>query len=59
MSGYHERNPEPFPINKLKCVDRPTTIIEDERVQRVKQRDSGFMKARRGLYGPAFHSKPG
>ena len=59
MSGYHERNPEPFPVNRLKRVDRPTTIIEEEKVRRVKQRDSGFMKARRGLYGPAFQNKPG
>ena len=22
MSGYHKRDPEPFPVNKLKRVDR-------------------------------------
>ncbi len=54
MSGYHERNPEPFPIKKLKRVDRPTTRIDDGKVQRVKQSDSGFNKARRGDYGPAL-----
>jgi len=54
MSGYHKRNPETFPVNRLKRVDRPTTIIEDGKVQRVKQSDSGFNKASRGDYGPSL-----
>jgi reductive dehalogenase len=58
MSGYHKRNPETFPVNRLKRVDRPTTIIDDGKVRRVSQRDSGFNKAARGLYGPAFISGP-
>jgi len=58
MSGYHKRDPEPFPAGKLKRVDRPTTIIEDDNIRRVSQRDSGFNKAARGLYGPAFITGP-
>ena len=54
MSGYHKRTPELFPVNKLKRVDRPTTLIDDAKVQRVKQSDSGFNKARRGDYGPTL-----
>ena len=54
MSGYHNRDPEPFPVNKLKRIERPTTKIDDGKVQRVKQSDSGFNKARRGDYGPAL-----
>ena len=54
MSGYHKRNPETFPVNRLKRVDRPTTIIDDGKVQRVKQSDSGFNKASRGDYGPSL-----
>ena len=57
MSGYHQRKPEPFPVNKLKRVDRPTTIIEDEKVKRVRECDAGFMKARRGLYGPTLQKE--
>ncbi len=57
MSGYHKRKPEPFPVNKLKRVDRPTTIIEDEKVKRVRECDAGFMKARRGLYGPTLQKE--
>ena len=56
MSGYHKREQETFPVNRLKRVDRPTTFIDDANVQRVKERDSGFMKAWEGLYGPAFLS---
>jgi len=59
MSGYHKRKPEPFPVNKLKRVDRPTTIIEDEKVKRVRECDAGFMKARRGLYGPTLQKEVG
>jgi 3-chloro-4-hydroxyphenylacetate reductive dehalogenase len=59
MSGYQKRDHETFPVNKLKRVDRPTTIIEEGKVQRVKQNDSGFVKAARGLYGPIFQKERG
>jgi len=36
---------DPFPVEKLKRVDRPTTLIMEDRVQRVDERDSGFNKA--------------
>ena len=51
MRGYEKRNPEPFPVHRLKRVDRPTTLILDEKVQRVDERESGFNKAARGDYG--------
>ena len=59
MSGYHKRNPEPFPVHTLKRVDRPTTFIDDKKVQRVRQGDSGFNKASRGLYGPTLQKEMG
>jgi ferredoxin len=59
MSGYHERNPEPFPVHKLKRITRPTTVIQDNAVQRVSQSNAGFMKARRGLYGPTLQKEIG
>ena len=58
MSGYQKRDSETFPANKLRRVDRPTTLIEDDKIQRVNQRDSGFIKARRGFYGPTFQKNP-
>ena len=54
MSGYHKRNWEPFPMDKLNRVDRPTTVINEEKVERVRERESGFMKAAAGDYGPVL-----
>ena len=51
MSGYHKRDVEPFPVHTLKRVDRPTTKILDDQIQRVDERESGFNKAARGDYG--------
>jgi reductive dehalogenase len=51
MRGYEKRNPDPFPMHRLKRVDRPTTLIVDDKVQRVDERESGFNKAARGDYG--------
>jgi len=54
MSGYHKRDWEPFPMDTLRRVDRPTTLIDGEKVQRVRERESGFMKAAAGDYGPVL-----
>lgn len=43
---------DPYPVHTLKRVDRPTTLIHDDQVQRVDERDSGFMQAGRGVFGP-------
>ena len=51
MSGYHERNWEPFPMHKIKRVDKPTTRIDEDKVQRVSERQSGFIKSSAGDYG--------
>jgi reductive dehalogenase len=51
MSGYHKGDFEPFPVHVLKRVDRPTTVILDDKIQRVDERESGFNKASRGDYG--------
>ena len=51
MSHYHKRDFEPFPVEKLKRVDRPTTRINENDVQRVRERDAGFCKAAAGDYG--------
>lgn len=44
--------PDPFPVNALKRVDRPTTRIDDNEVRRVDEREGGFQRANRGDYGP-------
>jgi 3-chloro-4-hydroxyphenylacetate reductive dehalogenase len=57
MSGYHTRNPEPFPVHTLNRVDRPTTAIDEARIQRCRERDAGFNRARLGEYGPTFQKE--
>ena len=52
MSGYHKRVFENFPMDNIKRVDRPTTLIEDNKVKRVDERESGFNRAARGDFGP-------
>jgi len=42
----------PFPMHRLKHVDRPTTVVTDN-VQRVSLQNEGYLKARRGEYGQA------
>jgi hypothetical protein len=54
MSGYHKRDWETFPMHKIKRVDRPTTLIRDDKVQRVREREAGFCKAAAGDYGPVL-----
>ena len=54
MSGYHKRDWETFPMDKIRRVDRPTTMIDEAKVSRVRERDGGFMKAAAGDYGPVL-----
>jgi len=51
MSGYLIRGTDRFPVHRLKRIERPTTLILDDQVQRVDERESGFNKASRGDYG--------
>ncbi|MDP6178982.1 MAG: reductive dehalogenase [Desulfatiglandales bacterium] len=44
--------PDPFPVEVLKRVDRPTTLINDGEVRRSDEREHGFARARRGDFGP-------
>lgn len=53
-SDYREKSrkrPDPFPVEILKRVDRPTTRIDEKQIQRVDERDGGFQRANRGEYG--------
>ena len=57
MSGYHIRDWETFPMDKLKRVDRPTTTINDAEVKRVRERQAGFCKAAAGDYGATLQKE--
>ena len=42
----------PFPMDRIKHVDKPTTIITDA-IQRIDLRNTAYGLAGRGEYGPA------
>jgi len=46
----------PYPLERLKRVDKPTTYIGPN-VQRVSEYDAGFLKAGRGEYGPRLKAE--
>ncbi len=53
-STYRDKNrdyPDPFPVEILKRVDMPTTLINESEISRVDERDGGFQRAGRGEYG--------
>lgn len=47
----------PHPLEKIKRVDRPTTLIIDEEVKRVPKRADGFDRASHGDFGAAAQKK--
>jgi len=57
MSGYLKRDWETFPMEKLKRVARPTTLINEDIIQRVREREAGFCKAAAGDYGPKLQKE--
>ena len=44
--------PDPFPVWKLKRVERSTIQIVDDKVQRKSEAHGGFPRAGRGEFGP-------
>jgi reductive dehalogenase len=49
--------PDPFPVHRLKRVDRPTTWIDEAEVKRVDEREGGFHRAGRGDFGPSVQKE--
>lgn len=50
--AFSTKRLDPYPVEVLKRVDRPTTRIKDDEIQRVDERDHGFNRAARGDFGP-------
>ncbi len=50
---------DPYPVEVLKRVDRPTTLIKETEIQRVDERENGFARMRRGDFGPSLQSQIG
>ncbi len=48
----HKEQLGPFPLARIKHVDKPSTVITDA-VQRIDLRDNAYGLAARGEYGPA------
>jgi reductive dehalogenase len=57
MGGYLKREWETFPVDALKRADKPTTLIQENEVQRVRERQAGFCKAVAGDYGPKLQKE--
>jgi len=52
LRAYNTKKLDPYPVERLKRVDTPTTLVRDEEIQRVDERESGFNRASRGDFGP-------
>ncbi len=54
-SDYRDRcrsgRPDPYPVHVLKRVDRPTTKINEDDIQRMDERRGGFHRAGLGEFG--------
>jgi reductive dehalogenase len=42
---------DPFPMHLIKKVDQPTTVVNENEIKRVDERDGGFQRASRSEYG--------
>jgi len=49
--------PDPFPVGALKRFEKPTTLIKDDEVSRVDEREGGFHRAGRGDFGPRLQNE--
>ncbi len=52
MRAFNTRRLDPYPVEGVKQTDRPTTIVNEDEVPRVDERESGFNRALRGDFGP-------
>jgi reductive dehalogenase len=49
--AFNTRRTDPYPVEVLRRVERPTSLIRDSEVPRVDERESGFNRALRGDFG--------
>lgn len=57
MRAFNTNRIDPYPVQVLKRVSRPTVLISEEEVRRVDGRDSGFNRAFRGEFGPSLQKE--
>jgi reductive dehalogenase len=49
--AFNAKKLDPYPVEILKRVDRPTTVVKEDEVPRLDERESGFNRAARGDFG--------
>ena len=52
LRAFNTKRLDPYPVEILKRVDRPTTVVRESEIPRVDERESGFNRALRGDFGP-------
>ena len=57
MRAFNSRRLDPYPVEGVKRTDRPTTIVNEDEVPRVDERESGFNRALRGDFGPPLQKE--
>lgn len=50
--AFNTKKLDPYPMEIIKRVERSTTVVKVDEVQRVDERESGFNRATRGDFGP-------
>lgn len=55
--AFNTQRVDPYPVEILKRIDRPTTTVRIDEVERVDERESGFNRALRGDFGPALKAE--
>lgn len=50
--AFRTKRLDPYPLELLRRVDRPTTAVLEHQIPRLDERESGFNRALRGDFGP-------
>ena len=51
LRSFNTKKLDPYPVEIIKRVERATTRVNENEIQRVDERESGFNRATRGDYG--------
>lgn len=54
MRAFKGKKVDPYPLEIIKRVDKPTTVVKEKEIPRVDERESGFNRALRGDWGSAL-----
>src|SRR4030042_366400 len=57
LRAFRTNRLEPYPVEILRRVERPTTVVKEVEIQRVDERESGFNRALRGDCGPQLQKE--